>query len=374
MTPNPPQPNPSARMPSVPRLPEYSNDIPSISNTGLPEGIDVSHDGDVDSSVPLAKRRILGKRREGDETGKKTDMSAPQLMPATTAAIAAMRPVSPSRSLEPDSRLTSASPGRTSHSIPAPASPTRHFRSPSPRLRSPGPSQIFERNVQESTLSAELSPAIPHHMQTEDQIPAVLEASSLAITDAHLNPDDVEIVQHSAHQPAAVTIAEGAHSSESVPFSSLDDLSAHHEFDDSASNYGALDPTDPRRLSFISFADVVLAENAEGHRDSAHVMSFPSKSPSIHANRSPSPVRSPPATHSPPHSRPTSVRGLEVSSVRAPGSPISSTHSPPIHGELTIETMRQALRKTGSGDLSGARSQPMSAISLEDSAADQHFR
>ncbi|KAL2353391.1 hypothetical protein BJ546DRAFT_1027293 [Cryomyces antarcticus] len=314
------------------------------------------------------------KKREGDETGKKTDMSAPQLMPATTAAIAAMRPVSPSRSLEPDSRFTSASPGRTSHSFPAPASPTRHFRSPSPRLRSPGSSQIFERNVQESTLSAELSPAIPHHIQTEDQIPAVLEASSLAITDTHLNPDDVEIVQHSAHQPAAVTIAEGAHSSESVPFSSLDDLSVHHGFDDSASNYGALDPTDPRRLSFISFADVVLAENAEGHRDSVHVMSFPSKSPSIHANRSPSPVRSPPAAHSPPHSRPTSVRGLEASSVRAPGSPMSSTHSPPIHGELTIETMRQALRKTRSGDLSGARSQPMSAISLEDSAADQHFR
>jgi hypothetical protein len=33
--------------------------------------------------------------------------------------------------------------------------------------------------------------------------------------------------------------------------------------------------------------------------------------------------------------------------------------------------MRQALRKTHSGDLSGARSQPLSAASVEESAADK---
>jgi hypothetical protein len=40
---------------------------------------------------------------------------------------------------------------------------------------------------------------------------------------------------------------------------------------------------------------------------------------------------------------------------------------------VQIETMRQALRKTHSGDLSAARSQsqPLSAVSWEDSAADK---
>jgi hypothetical protein len=34
-------------------------------------------------------------------------------------------------------------------------------------------------------------------------------------------------------------------------------------------------------------------------------------------------------------------------------------------GELTIETMSQALRKMGSSDLSGARSQPLSPVSTD---------
>ncbi len=45
-----------------------------------------------------------------------------------------------------------------------------------------------------------------------------------------------------------------------------------------------------------------------------------------------------------------------------------SAQSPPLSGagELNIETMAQALRKTGSGDLSGIRSQPLSAVGNDD--------
>lgn len=142
---------------------------------------------------------------------------------------------------------------------------------------------------------------------------------------------------------------------------------SHTDLSESASNanYGSLDTTDPRRLSFISFADVIQAEQAETDRDATQFISL-----SATANRSPSPVRSPVSSHgfsaSPPRSGATSERG--------PSSPtVHGTHSPPLgtSGELQIETMRQALRRTGSGDLSGARSQPLSAISLEETGADR---
>jgi len=221
-------------------------------------------------------------------------------------------------------------------------------------------------------LAGELSPAIPAHIQTEDHIPPVLEASSLAITDDHLNPDEVEIVMHSAHQPASASVVGGG-MGDSLHSPVHDEFSGHLDADDSASNYGSLDTTDVRRLSFISFADVVQAEHAESNRDATHLMSLSSTA----TNRSPSPVRSPASSHgfsiSPPTSGAASVKGLDLSSKgRVPGSPTMAqgAQSPPLGGELTIETMRQALRKTGSGDLSGARSQPMSAVSLEDSTSD----
>jgi hypothetical protein len=227
---------------------------------------------------------------------------------------------------------------------------------------------------------SELSPHLPTHIQTEDHIPAVLEASSKAITDDHLNPDEVEIVMHSAHHPVSAAVAG---SRDSVYMPSQEDISvfaapaSQTEGNDTASNYGSLDTTDVRRLSFISFADVVQAEHDENDRDAVQIMSLSST-----ANRSPSPVRSPTSSHgfsaSPPTSGAASEKGADYISpkgARAPNSPttaVHGTHSPlAAGGELQIETMRQALRKTGSGDLSGARSQPLSAVSIEDSIADQ---
>lgn len=251
-----------------------------------------------------------------------------------------------------------------------PSSPGRGLHSTSPRMSSPAGSQIFERDVQESAILPN-SPAIPSHIQTENHIPPVLDASSEAITDDHLNPDTVEIVTHTSHQPAAVTVT-GASPYESISSSWTEDLSASSEREESASNYGSLDSADVRRLSFISFADVVLAEQgppglATGSRDSMHLAGLTSLA-SMGVNRSHSPIRSPISSPgleiSPPNSKSGSIKGVSMSPARKPlGSSASTDYSlGTTTGELTIETMSQALRRTGSTDLSAARSHPISHI------------
>lgn len=248
----------------------------------------------------------------------------------------------------------------SNHPYNLPASPHRNLFSTSPRIVSPAGSQIFERDVQESTVPVPNSPAIPSHIQTENHIPSVLDASSEAITNAQIDPDSVEIVMHTSHQPAAAAVT-GATTEPGSFFG--DELAPLPEKDESTSNYAGLDNSDVRRLSFISFSDIVQSEHAEhaGSRDAIYVAGLSSLS-SAH-NRSPSPIRS--LGTSPPTSVSPSVKGVEMSPRSKPlGSPTLSTHPPPITtGELTIETMSQALRRTASGDLSGVRSQPLSPTS-----------
>jgi len=268
-------------------------------------------------------------------------------------------------------RAVATSPVQIDHPHFIPTSPSRAFAS-SPRLASPAGSQIFERDVQESTTLPPNSPAIPSHIQTENYIPPVLDASSEAITDGHLDPNDVEIITHTSHQPASVAVTGGGF----LEPSWADELAAFasEKGTDSASNYGSLDTTDVRRLSFISFADVVQSEQGHGiagSRESMHLAGLTSLASMGMTNRSPSPIRSPvssaggPET-SPPTSKSGSVKGLEMSPSRKPlGSPklqLQPPASPTVSGELSIETMSQALRRTGSGDLSGVRSLPSSPI------------
>jgi hypothetical protein len=239
---------------------------------------------------------------------------------------------------------------------------------------------------------------------TEDSIPPALEASAQAITSESLNPDEVEIVTSSSHQPAASGI-DGSISHSDFAQLHAPPLPRNHSNDqessslqasgflpglddDSASNYGQLDPNDVRRLSFISFQDIVKSEQSEHHqlagsslgdvgsRDSIHIGSVLSSTTS--ADRAASPLRSP---RSPTSIHSQSISGgvitpplginitnpLGASAEQSPvrsvliGSPASQ------HGDLNIETMRQALRKTASGDLSGsgARSANMSPASDE---------
>ena len=350
-----------SRISSVPLLGEGLN---SASETHETSG----------SDVKSGKRRFwnLGKKKEDEKAKKNRDAAA--ATPPTTAPTTApktMRPVSPLPGVGLPVKQT------ISHPYNPPSSPGRNLNSSSPGIPSPASSQIFERSVQEDGLASTASPAIPAHITTENHIPPVLDASSVAITDDHLNPDNVEIVMHAAHQPAALTVT-GTGTSEAAGTSWQDDLLAHPDNDDAASNYGALDSNDVRRLSFISFADVVHAEHVDHSGSMAPSISSPLAS--IPHNRSPSPGRSPLSSQglggSPIASGSESSRGVETSpnrGGRGPGSPFSG-HSPPAGGELTIETMRQALRKTGSGDLSGARSQPMSATSGDDGNVDHPFK
>ncbi|OTA95061.1 hypothetical protein M434DRAFT_62428, partial [Hypoxylon sp. CO27-5] len=307
---------------------------------------------------PKSKKRSLfgfGKKKvDPKSTAKST--SGPSSPPSTKDASQAST-----------KRSTAGSPIHAGSPNMTPSSPSRGLYSSSPRLSSPAGSQIFERDVQESTAVIPNSPAIPSHIQTENYIPPVLDASSEAITDDRLNPDSVEIITHNAHQPASVTVT-GASTYETASNSWAEDLAAFSDKEESASNYGSLDSTDVRRLSFISFADVVQAEQIppNSSRDSMHLAGLTSIG-SRGVNRSPSPIRSPVSSQgpetSPPNSISGSIKGLSMSPVRKPlGSPISAEHGIPVGGELNIETMSQALRRTASTDLSVHRSLPVSPI------------
>ncbi|KAI1188628.1 hypothetical protein F5B17DRAFT_439437 [Nemania serpens] len=333
-------------------------------STPTPTGSTEKHAGH-EAGKNESKTRIrglfhLGKKRHEDKTNTQTP---PPVASATTSSPHA-------HSRDPTRRSTTTSPVPLESPKMVPSSPGRGLHSPSPRMSSPAGSQIFERDVQESTILP-TSPAIPSHIQTENHIPPVLDASSEAITDDHLNPDTVEIVTHVSHQPAAVTVAGGS-LYDNASGSWTEDFGTFSDKEESASNYGSLDSTDIRRLSFISFADVVQAEQgpsglATGSRDSMHLAGLTSLA-SMGVNRSPSPIRSPVSSQapetSPPNSKSGSVKGFSLSPVRKPlGSPTSTEYNLGLSsGELTIETMSQALRRTGSADLSVARSHPISPI------------
>ncbi|CAI0648764.1 unnamed protein product [Colletotrichum noveboracense] len=291
----------------------------------------------------------IGKKKEDSNASNKSSSAKP---PASTVTS------NPSLSRDP-SRASARS--TTVH----PSSPGRGISS-SPRLPSPAGSQIFERDVDNMSIKPQ-SPAIPSHIQTENHIPPVLDASSEAITDDHLDPDSVEIVTHAQHQPAAaaVTGATAAPRTHPTQWPHPGPKSCAHL--PTAMTHRTT--TRSRTPTFISFADVVQAEHgghagAAGSRESIHVAGLTSLS-SVNA-RSPSPIRSPvssqPAT-SPPTSNPGSIKGLEMSPARKTvGSPISSHHNLNMSGDLNIETMSQVLRHTGSTDLSGVRSSPTSPI------------
>jgi hypothetical protein len=211
------------------------------------------------------------------------------------------------------------------------------------------------------------------------------------ITDAKLNPDEVEIVMHSAHQPASSHVG---HTEAPGPLSSPLSLGNSHgdvpslspaaalsesttSVDEQGNHYGSIDSSDVRRLSFISFADVVQGEHAHDN-GSLPPKDLHTSFSSTMANRSPSPVRSPASSRvpadfglSPPTSGTPSIKGVDIAGAGKqqpsvgtfPASPGSfATQSPNLSGsELHVETMSQALRNTRSGDLT-APANPTSPI------------
>jgi hypothetical protein len=308
----------------------------------------------VQQSSTRSARSLFGLGKKKETAGSNYKTETPSLSRDTSKASTIPR--------------STASPTPEQYSA-VPASPPHGF-STSPRVSSPAGSQIFERDVQDSTVLSASSPAIPSHLQTDNYIPPVLGDASEAITNEKLSPDSVEIVTHSSHQPAAATVAAGNLAPGSFDQTASDWVEELDSFtnrgpysSDNASNYGSLDSTDVRRLSFISFADVVQSEHGgiggiAGSRDSIHMAGLTSLN-SINMNRSPSPVRSPVSSPglgtSPPTSNPGSIRGLEMSPTRKPSGVTTSS-------ELNIETMSQALRRTGSADLTAVRSGPQSPV------------
>ncbi|KAL9092979.1 MAG: hypothetical protein Q9165_004117 [Trypethelium subeluteriae] len=369
----------SPRNSGVPLLQRESSETPKAAGSTSQDTDDNHQDENTNLPAKLSKRRLFGLGKKKDERIARKDNQSSSTEATPPATATTVKPTSSSMAAVSNAARDSESPQRQQRqSIQVATSPHRRMRSSSPRMHSPASSQIFERDVQETaSLAGDLSPNIPSHITTENHIPPVLEASSIAITDDHLDPDSVEILTHSVHQPAALTVTGGAAEIGAFPPSQEDALSqamiSHHEFtDDGASNYGvAYDNSDPRRLSFISFADVVQAEHVGGSRDSVHLMSQSSTAPSVSANRSPSPIRSPVSGlgTSPPTSGAASFKGLETSpsrgmGIQMAGSPTSASSPPNFGGELMVETMRQALDKTGSGDMTGSK--PLSAVSADD--------
>ncbi|KAI1483087.1 hypothetical protein F4774DRAFT_406256 [Daldinia eschscholtzii] len=347
---------------STPELREKNRNTKGDSTSTITDNNEKEMESDSTKTDLKAKKRSLfgfGKKKGDSKPGTKPSPQSASGLPSSPSANDA--PPTPAKRSVTGSPIQSGSPNM------APSSPSRGLYSSSPRLSSPAGSQIFERDVQESTAVIPNSPAIPSHIQTENYIPPVLDASSEAITDDRLNPDSVEIVTHNAHQPASVTVT-GASQYETASNSWAEDLAAFSDKEEAASNYGSLDSADVRRLSFISFADVVQAEQVppNSSRDSMHLAGLTSIG-SRGVNRSPSPIRSPVSSQgpetSPPNSISGSIKGLSMSPVRKPlGSPTSAEHSLSVNGDLNIETMSQALRRTGSTDLSIARSLPVSPV------------
>ncbi|KAJ5152858.1 uncharacterized protein N7482_009336 [Penicillium canariense] len=359
----------------------------------LPESMDVqlqnsqsfSTQVQDDPAHPVDKNALLvGKPATSVRAPKPTSLSWSPVQPvdrdqpaegsAMGSGAQSSGPVSPVSlgSLSEALRTPNAS-ERQKYTSKQPSSPGGTSQLP-PRLHSPA-SQIFERSVQEDILPQQASPSIPAHIRTENYIPPVLEASSAAITDEQLDPDSVEIITHSLHQSAAAGVTGPSTAEQSLASSGIVDHTGIHsmEADEVSSTHGALDPTDVRRLSFISFADVVNAEHAETvdsvySRELSQAGGASGHSTSFFAW----------TWHIPPTSIATSYKGLEMSphhGTRGAGSPLPLAQSPissSFGGELNVETMRQALRRTGSGDLGGIVSQTAIAIG-NDETLDRPF-
>ncbi|KAK6584164.1 hypothetical protein PZA11_003894 [Diplocarpon coronariae] len=372
-----PAPESPTHITKVPELREGFQESPKNWVSKTVGGSDAQPDVKGDGGK-TGKRRLfgIGTKKENDKMKGKKQGDPGAVLIVCNASTTIPQPVAQ----RAPAQSTSPSGSNPNHPYQLPSSPHRNLFSSSPRLVSPAGSQIFERDVQESSLPVPNSPAIPSHIQTENHIPPVLDASSEAITNDAIDPDTVEIVMHSSHQPAAIPPALnatglGCLEATSRTGNSAEDLIAHPDKDDVASNYGALDSTDIRRLSFISFSDIVHSEHAElaGSRDSIYVPGLSSLSSG--QNRSPSPIRSPVSSQgfntSPPNSKSASVKGVEMSPKGRPLGSHVPTLAPLGAGELTRETMTQALRRTGSGDFSGVKTQPLSPCSPTGGTSDK---
>ncbi|KAF3922366.1 hypothetical protein AA313_de0201975 [Arthrobotrys entomopaga] len=327
------------------------------------------------------KRRSFfnfGKKKQEDKLGAPPTASG--IPPITTIS----PPETKSANTGTNSTASPVSPVRSSH-----FGSQRRSKNTSPRLST---SSIFERNVQDPSLPPG-SPSIPSHFSTENHIPAVLEATSLTITDSSVDPDRVEIVSSTSHH----TVLPHHHpESYSNPWA---EDSAHSGDESIGHGYtSSLASADKRRLSFISFADVVQAENEQAGCSSTNLessqtsqqqppppppplqMQIQQSQQSAPSLRSNSPLRTPPHL---PHSPPGTGLGLSDFSMEKdmsiPDRQSGTGSAAATHGEVTVQTLSQALRKHGSTDfktkpLHPPHQQPQTSASLAGSEFDNPWQ
>lgn len=168
---------------------------------------------------------------------------------------------------------------------------------------------------------------------------------------------------HASHQPAAANVA-GGHP-DLREDAAAQGLGQGHGLDGAGTAAeSSMDPLDPRRLSFISFADVLHAEH-EAHHPSPSPLSQHARSPS------PAPASLAPGSSSSNMSAPSGLGsqyggfgshsslgvglsdpGSSFGALRRGSASIASPHAH-TQGDLTIETMAQSLE------------QPIAATSME---------
>lgn len=107
------------------------------------------------------------------------------------------------------------------------------------------------------------SQSTPSHISIENHVPSVLEAFSAATTDGHPDLDAVEIVTHNMHHSATAGL-----SSPPITAQTLRTFS-REEMGNTFGNpempplpHQTVESSDVRRLSFVSFADVINNEHA----------------------------------------------------------------------------------------------------------------
>lgn len=184
-------------------------------------------------------------------------------------------------------------------------------------LSSPASSMIFERNVQEFSVAATSGGASSSkiwnnhdntHYHGEDRVAPALDASTEAIINSKVNPEDIDVISlrrpssirarspteaslNSLWSPGSPTMLQDAASS--GPRTRNNSMSVHPLT--ASHTGGSLSPDklngggDGRQvLSFCSFADVVHTENEETNASSDRLGRFDTRSQS--ALRSPSPL------------------------------------------------------------------------------------
>jgi hypothetical protein len=137
------------------------------------------------------------------------------------------------------------------------------------------PLQIFERSVGDNVLPASTA-GIPTHQLSEDLIPPALDASAETLVDTSVDPNSVEIVTMGN---VDASVPNPRTNSPFDPTTGLDINSIEP-------GSSLLEGDERKRLSFISYADLVHAEHRDPSPKRPAKSASPSRSPDLSTTNS----------------------------------------------------------------------------------------